>query len=96
VPEPFTLKPNVHFLELFPNLGSFDPAANLDDPASYRILTRLTPSLLIERANWLRSVLADKDRIDAMTQHATNYARTILTKPVVADYICDQINAQIQ
>ncbi|MEI7880138.1 MAG: hypothetical protein WCI95_04600 [bacterium] len=95
VPEPFTLKPNIHFLELFPVVGGFDLNANLDDPASYRVLTRLSPSVLIERCAWLQSILADNDRIDAMTEQANYYARTILTKPVVADYICDQINAHI-
>lgn len=95
VPAPFTLKPGVHYLELFPGLGGFDPDADLDDPASYRILTRLTQTTLIERAAWLRSALADQDRIESMTRAADRYARTVLTKPVVADYICDQIKSCI-
>ncbi|MEI6515633.1 MAG: hypothetical protein WCO77_06625 [bacterium] len=91
IPAPFALVKGSHYLELFPGLGDFDPAAPLDDPASYRILTRLTPATLLERATWLKSELADQDRIEAMTEAANRYAREILTKPVVADYICDQI-----
>ena len=30
-----------------------------------------------------------------MTRAANHYARTILTKPVVADYLCDQIKTRI-
>ena len=96
IPAPFTLKAGVHFLELLPGLGGFDPHADLENPASYRILTRLTPSTLIERANWLRVNLADQSRVEAMTEAADLYARTILTKPVVADYICDQVKAHIR
>lgn len=95
IPEPFTLKADIHYLELFPGLGGFNANADLDDPASYRILTRLTQATLIERAAWLRTVLSDHDRIDTMTLAADHYARTILTKPVVADYICDQVKSHI-
>lgn len=95
IPEPFTLVKGSHYLELFPGLGDFDPGAPLDDPASYRILTRLTPATLLERATWLKSMLADHDRIEAMTEAANRYAREILTKPVVADYICDRIKAHL-
>lgn len=95
VPEPFTLKAGIHYLELFPRLGGFDPAADLADPASYRVLTRLTEATLKERAEWLRTMLADRERMEFMTDAANTYAKTILTKPRVADYICQQINAHI-
>lgn len=91
IPEPFTLKADIHYLELFPGLGGFDASADLDEPASYRILKRLTPESLRERAEWLRDIVANRDQIEAMTMAVDHYARTILIKPVVADYICDQI-----
>jgi len=95
VPEPFTLKSGVHYLELFPALGEFNMKADLNDPASYRVMTRLAQVTLMERAAWLRSILADHARVEAMTEAADRYARTILTKPVVADYICAQVKAHI-
>jgi len=95
IPAPFTLKAGLHFLELFPGLGEFDPQADLKSPASYRILTRLTPATLAERASWLRTILADQAHLEAMTEAADHYARTILTKPVVANYICNQVKALI-
>lgn len=91
VPPPFTLIKDLHYLELFPDMGEFNLSTPLDAPESYRILTRLNPTLLAERAAWLRTLLADRDRIDGMTKAAETYARHILTKPMVADYICDQI-----
>ena len=93
IPAPFTLVKDTHYLELFPGLGGFSETADLDDPESYRILTRMTPAFMIERAIWLKRALADPDRIAAMTHAADTYARTILTKPVVADYICERIKA---
>jgi len=95
IPAPFTLQAGLHYLELFPDIGGFDLKADLDTPSSYRILTRLTPSAFTERAIWLRRILADQAQIEAMTEAADHYARTILTKPVVADYICDQVKAHI-
>lgn len=95
IPAPFALKRDEHYLELFPDLGEFDSSASLDEPASYRVLTRLTATRFIERATWLRNVLADRERIESMTHAADLYARNILTKPVVADYLCDQIKTII-
>ena len=42
MPEPFQLRPNVHYLEMFPGFGDFDDNADIEDPHSYRILDRLT------------------------------------------------------
>lgn len=94
IPAPFTLSPGVHYLELFPNLGSFDPSADLDDPASYRILTRLTPATLVERAAWLREQLSNEHLMATMTAAAARYADTVLNKQTVADYICKQIESR--
>ena len=94
IPAPFTLKPGIHFLELFPGLGSFDPHADLDDPASYRILTRLTPATMVERAAWLREKLSDQHLMETMTEAAEHYADMVLTPKTVADYICDQIESK--
>lgn len=95
IPSPFTLKAGLHYLELFPGLDGFDSQAGLDNPASYRVLTRLPLATLTQRATWLQTMLADHDLIDTMTEHADRYAKTILTKPIVADYICDQVKAHI-
>lgn len=93
IPAPFTLIKDMHYLELFPGLGGFSETADLDSPESYRILTRMSPAAMIERAVWLKRALADRDRIAAMAQAADAYARTVLTKPVVADYICEKTKA---
>ena len=95
VPPPFSLARDQHYLELLPDLGGFNLTAPLDDPESYRLLVRIPPSRFTERALWLKQVLSDADRVAAMTEAVDDYARRILVKPVVADYICDQVRARI-
>ena len=41
MPEPFLLRPNVHYLEMFPGFGDFDDNADIEDPHSYRMLDHL-------------------------------------------------------
>lgn len=91
MPPPFALKPGVHFLELFPGLDGFAPEAPLDDPRSYRCLSRIPAETFTARAQWLRDRLRDRALIDSLTETANRYATTILRKDVVADYICDTI-----
>lgn len=93
MPEPFALKKDIHYLELLPDVGTFDVAAPLANPASYRVLNPVDPHHFEQRAEWLRKVLADRDRIATMTENALDYADHILTEPVVADFICDQVRS---
>jgi len=95
MPEPFGLKKDIHYLELLPSVGGFDATAPLDRPESYRVLNPINPADFVTRANWLRQVLSDHDRIAAMTEHALLYADHILIEPVVADFICDQVRSRI-
>lgn len=95
MPEPFGLKKNVHYLELLPEVGEFDASAPLDNPASYRVLNHVDIGHFTRRAEWLRDVLSDKDRINAMTQQALDYADRVLIEPVVADFICDHVRKHV-
>ena len=95
MPEPFGLKKDIHYLELLPEVGGFDPLASLETPASYRVLNRIDANQFINRALWLKNVLADRDRIAGMTEQAMHYADSILTEPVVADFICSHVKKQI-
>lgn len=91
MPEPFGLKKDVHYLELFPEVGGFDAAATIDHPASYRVLNPVDPRHFTARAEWLREVLADRSRIEGLTEKAREYASTVLVEGVVADFICDRV-----
>lgn len=90
MPEPFALKKDAHYLELFPDLGGFDSGAELADPRSWRVYTKISLRTFSERAEWLRTVLEDRVRIEYMTRNVSQYSREVLKKGVVADYICEQ------
>ncbi|MEI6563407.1 MAG: hypothetical protein WCO42_03760 [bacterium] len=94
-PAQFALHPGLHFIELLPNSGDFDPRAPLEDPGSYRILTRIPLCRFQEQAGWLRGVLADHDRLAEMGRACLSFASTAYTKPKVADYIVDTVRARI-
>lgn len=95
MPEPFGLKQDIHYLELLPEVGGFDAQAPLDNPASYRVLKPVHIGYFAQRAEWLKGVLADRDRIAGMTEHALHYADHVLTDPVVADFICEHVHRLI-
>ena len=95
MPEPFGLKKDIHYLELLPAAGRFDATAPLENPASYRVLAKVRLSEFAERAQWLKQALADRDRIETMTEQARYYADHILIDPVVADFICEQVGSRI-
>jgi hypothetical protein len=95
MPEPFALIKDIHYLELLPSVGGFDKTAPVENPACYRVLNTTTLAEFDIRAQWLKQVLADRDRIAAMTEQAFHYADRILVAPVIADFICDQVRDRI-
>jgi len=95
IPEPFTLKPGVHFLELMPGLGDFDRAASLDDPNSYRLFAPLDLGVLAERCAWLERQVSDRDRVAFMCEAAVRYSERVLNCATVADYVCDAVREKI-
>jgi hypothetical protein len=95
MPAPLRLQKDVHYVELLPDLGGFDPRAALTDPASHRVLTRITPELLTRRAEWLKNLLADRTRVAFMQREALVYAERSLRQDVVAEYICDQVRRRV-
>jgi len=95
MPEPFGLKKNIHYLELLPEIGSFNSTAPLDSPTSYRVLNRVDINQFARQAEWLIHILSDRDRINTMTEQALYYADHVLTEPVVADFICDHVGRKI-
>ncbi len=95
-PAPFMPVAGEHFLELLPGTGAFDESAPLADPASYRVLTRLSPAQIRARAEWLREALADGPRLAAMGQACQDFAARAYHKKHVADYICAEVEKRIR
>ncbi len=94
-PQPFELKESVHFLEFLPGTGDFDETSDLDDPASYRVLTRIPIDRFRERAAWLKDILVDHDRLAEMGEACRTLAVTAYSKENVSAYICDQMRIRI-
>jgi hypothetical protein len=91
MPAPFAPRPGVHYLELLPGIGDYDHSAPLDDPRSYRVLQPVSPDYLGERSRWLCRQLADRDRMEYMTEQVCRYAREALCPETVADFVCDRV-----
>jgi hypothetical protein len=84
-----------HFLEWLPGTGAFDPAAPLSDPASYRVLTRIPVKRFQERAEWLRGILQDHDRLEQMGESCRDFATRAYDPKTVADYIYKEVSKRI-
>lgn len=91
-PAPFMPVAGEHFLELLPGAGEFDAAAPLSDPASYRVLARISPGYFRERAEWLREVLRDRDRMASMGEACRAFAARAYATRTVAEYICAEVD----
>lgn len=94
-PEPFMPVAGEHFLELLPGAGGFDGAASLADAPNHRVLARIPPERFRERAEWLRGVLADRERLSAMGEACRKFAARAYDKKTVAEYICAEVESQI-
>ena len=95
MPETFQLRPNVHYLEMFPGFGDFDDNADLKDPHSYRILDHLHLDQLREGAERIAVAVRDRALVEFMTKQVRQYAAKNLTPGFVADYICCQVEKRI-
>ncbi len=94
-PAPFMPVAGEHFLEWLPNAGGFDAVAPLSEPASSRVLTRISSARFRERAEWLRGVLMDRDRLAAMGASCREFAARAYNKKTVAEYICAEVETRI-
>lgn len=94
-PAPFMPEEGKHFLEWLPDAGGFARAAPLSDPASYRVLARIPPDRFRERAEWLRGILRDRDRLSAMGEACREFAARAYDKKTVAEYICAEVDKRI-
>ena len=94
-PAPFMPAAGEHFLEWLPGAGGFDAAAPLEDPASYRVLARIPLARFRERAEWLRGVLADRNRLAEMGAACREFAARAYAPQTVADYICAETEKRI-
>jgi hypothetical protein len=94
-PEPFRLRPGEHCLELLPDFGGFDEAADIDDPRSYRILNPLRLDELKRGVERIALVIRDRDKVRFMAEKAKEYAETALSPGFISDFICDQVRARI-
>lgn len=95
IPRPFAPAEGVHFLELMPGAGNVDNDAGWDDPAAYRALSRISLVRLAERADWLRGVLEDRERMAAMGESCRRFAEKAYAKSNVADYITKQVRVRV-
>ena len=94
-PAPFMPAAGEHFLEWLPGVGDFDAAAPLEDPASYRVLARIPLARFRARAEWLRDVLRDRERLAAMGAACRAFAARAYAPQTVADYICAETEKRI-
>jgi len=95
MPEPFLLQPNVHYLEMFPGFGDCDDEADIEDPHSYRILTRIKLDQFREGAEKIAAAIKDRELVDYMTDQVRKYSATILSPGFVADFVCGQVEKRI-
>jgi hypothetical protein len=95
MPEPFQLRANEHYLEMFPGFGNFDGEAIIDDPHSYRILDRLRLDQFQEGAEKIAAAIKDRERVEYMTEQVQQYSSKTLSPGFVADYVCEQVKKRI-
>jgi hypothetical protein len=95
MPEPFQLRPNVHYLEMFPGFGDYDDEADIEDPHSYRILNRLQLDQFRESAEKIAIAVKDHDLVSYMSQQVRQYSTTVLLPGFIADFICEQVKKRI-
>jgi len=95
MPEPFQLRPNVHYLEMFPGFGDYDDDADIEDPHSYRILNRIQLDQFREGAEKIAAAVKDRDLVEYMTEQVRQYSATILSPGFVADFVCGQVEKRI-
>lgn len=95
MPEPFQLRPNVHYLEMFPGFGDFDDNADIEDPHSYRILDRLHLDQLQAGAEKIAIAVKDRQLVEYMTEQVRQYSATTLSPGFVADFVCGQVEKRI-
>jgi len=95
MPDPFQLRPNEHYLEMFPGFGDFDDNADLEDPHSYRILDRLHLDQLREGAEKIAVAVKNRGLVEYMTEQVRKYSATILSPGFVADFVCEQVEKRI-
>jgi hypothetical protein len=94
-PEPFQLKPNVHYLEMFPGFGGFDDSSDIEDVRSYRILDRLKLEHIREGAKKIAESIKNKDLVSYMTEKVQEYSSTVLSPYFVAEFVCEQVQRRI-
>ena len=95
MPEPFLLRANVHYLEMFPGFGDYDDEADIEDPHSYRILNRIQLDQFLEGAEKIAAALKDRELVEYMTEQVQQYSATILSPGFVADFVCGQVEKRI-
>ncbi len=94
MPEPFAPIAGIHFLEVLPGFGSFDPLVPLDDPASYRVLEFPPIGAIREGVANIAGVLTDRKRVQAMQAACREFARNRLNPRFVARWIVEEAGRQ--
>lgn len=95
MPEPFQLRPNVHYLEIFPGFGDFDVMADVEDMHSYRILDHMKIDQFREGAKKIAVAVENRDLVSYMTEQVRQYSTTVLSPCFIADFICEQVEKRI-
>lgn len=94
-PAPFMPVAGEQYLELLPGLGDFNNDADISDPQSYRVLTRIPPSRFSERAEWLKEQLKDKSSLADMAESCRSFARRAYAPETVASYIRTEVERRL-
>lgn len=95
MPEPFLLRPNVHYLEMFPGFGDYDDNADIEDPHSHRILNNIQLGQFREGAEKIAIAVKDRDLVSYMTQQVRQYSTTVLSPSFIADFTRKQVEKMI-
>lgn len=94
-PAPFMPILGAHFLELLPGAGCFNEGVSLENSAGHRVLRRIAPERFCERAEWLRGVLADHERLAQMGEACRQFAAKVYDKKTVAKYISEEVGKRV-
>ncbi|MBM9538191.1 hypothetical protein [Desulfobulbus alkaliphilus] len=94
-PEPFMPVAGLHYLELLPETGAFNQNVPLTEAVSHRVLSRIPLDRFRERAEWLRGVLSDRQRMVEMSVACLEFSKRAYHKTTVAEYISDEVHRRI-
>jgi len=94
LPEEFSPKPEIHYIEILPAFGNFSSEADLKDPASYRILKLPSKERVREGFERLKTLLMDRVRWEEMQSNCRIFAEERLNPAYVASWVRNKVESE--